>query len=145
MTDTVTIPTDVAWGDAATAINHNTNEFNTALATKLTDADVKLQSEVASTTGDVTINKPMGRVSFVTGGTTLVVTNSLATVNSNVGTFGDATHTDYQTGFYGWLELAADTATIKNVIPGAGSFNIILTAGASAELQVAFMVVNPAT
>tara|TARA_R110000851_G_C12928772_1_gene551053 strand:- start:188 stop:577 length:390 start_codon:yes stop_codon:yes gene_type:complete len=129
MTDTVTIPTDVAWGDAATAINHNTNEFNTALATKLTDADVKLQSEVASTTGDVTINKPMGRVSFVTGGTTLVVTNSLATVNSNV--FCSV--------------LAADTATIKNVIPAAGSFNIILTAGASAELQVAFMVVNPAT
>ena len=129
MTDTVQLVPDILWGDAVIAINHNTAEVNTALATKLTDADVKLQSEVASTTGDVTINKPMGRVSFVTGGTTIVVTNSLVTVNSNVFC----------------VVLAADTATIKNVIPAAGSFNILLTAGASAELQVAFMVVNPST
>ena len=128
MTDTVQLVPDILWGDAVTAINHNTDEVNSSLLTKLTDADVKLQSEVASTTGDVTINKPMGRVSFVTGGTTLVVTNSLVTANSNVFC----------------VVLAADTATIKNVIPAAGSFNILLTAGASAELQVAFMVVNPA-
>jgi hypothetical protein len=129
MTDTVQLVPDILWGDAVIAINHNTNEVDAALLTKLTDSDVKLQSEVASTTGDVTINKPMGRVSFVTGGTTLVVTNSLVTANSNVFC----------------TVLAADTATIKNVIPAAGSFNILLTAGASAELQVAFMVVNPAT
>jgi hypothetical protein len=129
MTDTVQLVPDILWGDAVTAINHNTDVVNASLLTKLTDADVKLQSEVATTTGDVTINKPMGRVSFVTGGTTLVVTNSLVTANSNVFC----------------TVLAADTATIKNVIPAAGSFNILLTAGASAELQVAFMVVNPAT
>jgi hypothetical protein len=129
MTDTVQLVPDILWGDGVIAINHNTNYFDAALLTKLTDADVKLQSEVASTTGPVTINKPMGRVSFFTGGTTLVVTNSLVTANSNVFC----------------VVLAADTATIKNVIPAAGSFNILLTAGASAELQVAFMVVNPAT
>jgi hypothetical protein len=129
MTDTVQLVPDILWGDAVIAINHNTDVVNASLLTKLTDANVKLQSEVASTTGDVTINKPMGRVSFVTGGTTLVVTNSLVTVNSNVFC----------------VVLAADTATIKNVIPAAGSFNILLTAGASAELQVAFMVVNPST
>ena len=129
MTDTVLIPTSGAWTAITEALNHNTGVVNAVLATKLTDADVKLQSEVASTTGPVTINKPMGRVSFVTGGTTLVVTNSLVTVNSNVFC----------------VVLAADTATIKNVIPAAGSFNILLTAGASAELQVAFMVVNPST
>jgi hypothetical protein len=129
MTDTVQLVDDILWGDAVLAINHNTDEVNASLLTKLTDADVKLQSEVAATTGDVTINKPMGRVSFVTGGTTLVVTNSLVTANSNVFC----------------VVLAADTAAIKNVIPAAGSFNILLTAGASAELQVAFMVVNPST
>jgi hypothetical protein len=129
MTDTVQLVDDALWGDSVIAINHNTDQFDATLLTKITDADVKLQSEVASTTGDVTINKPMGRVSFVTGGTTLVVTNSLVTADSNVFC----------------VVLAADTATIKNVIPAAGSFNILLTAGASAELQVAFMVVNPAT
>jgi hypothetical protein len=129
MTDTVQLVDDALWGDTVIAINHNTDVVNASLLTKLTDADVKLQSEVASTTGDVTINKPMGRVSFVTGDTTLVVTNSLVTANSNVFC----------------VVLAADTATIKNVIPAAGSFNILLTAGASAELQVAFMVVNPST
>jgi hypothetical protein len=129
MTDTVQLVPDILWGDAVIAINHNTDVVNASLLAKLTGADVKLQSEVAATTGGVTINKPMGRVSFITGGTTLVVTNSLVTANSNVFC----------------VVLAADTATIKNVIPAAGSFNILLTAGASAELQVAFMVVNPAT
>jgi hypothetical protein len=128
MTDTVVLVPDTSWGNAVIAINHNTATVNTALATKLTDTDVKLQSEVATVTGPVTINKPTGRVSFVTGGTTLVVTNSLVTANSNVFC----------------VVLAADTATIKNVIPSAGSFNILLTAGASAELDVAFMVINPA-
>lgn len=127
MTDTVQLIDDTLWSDAVEAINHNTDEFNTALATKLTEADVKLQSEFAASTGDVTINKPMGRVLFITGGTSITVTNSLVTVNSNV--FCSV--------------LAADTATIKNVIPAAGSFNIVLTAGASAELAVCFMVVNP--
>jgi hypothetical protein len=129
MTDTVQLVPDILWGDAVVAINHNTNEFDAALLTKLTDADVKLQSGVAATTGDVTINKPTGRALFITGGTSIVVTNSLVTADSNV--FCSV--------------LAADTATIKNVIPAAGSFNILLTAGASAELAVAFMVINPST
>ena len=129
MTDTVTIPTDALWGDAAAAINHNTDIVNTALATKLTNANVILQSGVASGTGDVTINAPTGRVLFITGGTTLTVTNSLVTVNSNI--------------FCSVLE--SDTATIRNVIPAAGSFNILLTAGAASELTVGFLVINPVT
>lgn len=128
MTDTVLIPNSGLWSDIALALNHNTDEVNSGLAQKLVNSDVKLQSTYASTTGDTTINKPMGRVLFVTGGTSITVTNSLVTANSNV--FCSV--------------LAADTAAIKNVIPAAGSFSIVLTAGASAQLAVGFMVVNPA-
>ena len=122
MTDIVTIPSSGLFTDIAEGINHN-------FALALTSNDIKLNSEFATTTGDQTINQPNGRVLFITGGTSITVTNSLVTANSNV---------------YCSV-LAADTATIKNVIPGAGSFNILLTAGASAELPVGFMVVNPAT
>ena len=130
MTDTVTIPTDVAWGDAATAINHNTSEVNASLATKLSDTGITLQSEVASSNGDATINKPMGRVLLAAGVTSVTVTNSLVTANSNV--------------FCSVMKV--DAATIKNVVASAGQFIIYFGAGATGpSVPVAFMVVNPST
>tara|TARA_R110000772_G_scaffold178468_1_gene289897 strand:+ start:131 stop:526 length:396 start_codon:yes stop_codon:yes gene_type:complete len=128
MPNPIVIPEDVLWGDAATAINHNTDYFVEQLDLKLDDSNMRLQSDVAGSSGPVTINLPMGRVIFATGATSLVVTNSLVTALSNVFC----------------TILGSDTAAIRNVIPSAGSFNIVLTAGASAPLSVAFMVVNPA-
>ena len=122
MTDIVTIPSSGTWSDIAAAINHNTAEG-------LDKTNIQLSSGNAASTGAVTINKPTGRVLFITGGTSITVTNSLVTANSNL--FATV--------------LEADTATIKNVIPAAGSFDIVLSAGASSELTVCFMVVNPAT
>jgi hypothetical protein len=128
MTDTVTIPTDVLWGDAAGAINHNTAIVNAALATKLNDTGIILQSEVASSDGNATINKPMGRVLLAAGATSVTVTNSLVTANSNVFC----------------TVMKVDAATIKNVVASAGQFIIYFVAGATGpSVPVAFMVVNP--
>ncbi len=81
----------------------------------------------AGTTGNQTINKTSGRVNIAAGGSTLTVTNSLCTANSIVvATIG----TNDATG------------TIKNVVPGAGSFVITLTATATAELAVNWIIVN---
>jgi hypothetical protein len=128
MTDTVTIPADVLWGDAAVAINHNTDIVNAELATKLNDTGIILQSEVASSDGNATINKPMGRVLLAAGATSVTVTNSLVTANSNVFC----------------TVMKVDAATIKNVVASAGQFIIYFVAGATGpSVPVAFMVVNP--
>ena len=129
MTDTVQLVDDGLWGDAVIAINHNTDEFNASLLTKLTDAGITLQSEVASSTGDATINKPMGRVLLTAGVTSVTVTNSLVTANSNVFC----------------TVMKVDAATIKNVVASTGQFIIYFGAGATGpSVPVAFMVVNPA-
>ena len=129
MTDTVQLVDDGLWGDAVIAINHNTDEFNASLLTKLTDAGITLQSEVAASNGDATINKPMGRVSLAAGVTSVTVTNSLVTENSNV--------------FCSVMKV--DAATIKNVVASTGQFIIYFGAGATGpSVPVAFMVVNPA-
>lgn len=77
------------------------------------------------TTGAQTINKGSGSVNFAGAATTLVVTNSLVTASSLVFATNDG------------------TATIKNVVAGVGSFTITLTAAASAETKVNFLVINP--
>ena len=129
MTDTVQLVDDGLWGDAVIAINHNTDEFNASLLTKLTDAGITLQSEVASSTGNATINKPMGRVLLTAGVTSVTVTNSLVTANSNVFC----------------TVMKVDAATIKNVVASTGQFIIYFGAGATGpSVPVAFMVVNPA-
>tara|TARA_R110000782_G_scaffold73978_1_gene147922 strand:+ start:63 stop:455 length:393 start_codon:yes stop_codon:yes gene_type:complete len=130
MTDTVTIPTSGLWSDISVALNHNTSEVTTSLATKLSDTGITLQSEVASSNGDATINKPMGRVLLAAGVTSVTVTNSLVTANSNV--------------FCSVMKV--DAATIKNVVASAGQFIIYFGAGATGpSVPVAFMVVNPST
>ena len=128
MTDTVTIPSSGLWSDIAVAINHNTDEITASLATKISVTGITLQSEVAASNGDATINKPMGRVSLAAGATSVTVTNSLVTVNSNVFC----------------TVMKVDAATIKNVVASAGQFIIYFVAGATGpSAPVAFMVVNP--
>ena len=70
----------------------------------------------------------MGRVKVATGGSSVTVTNSLVTANSNV--FCSV--------------VTSNAAAIKNVISAAGSFQILLAAGASSEATIGFLVVNPA-
>ena len=79
------------------------------------------------TTGNQTINKPSGTVNIAAAGTTVTVTNSLVDTNSIVHVV---------------LRTADATATIKNVVPGAGSFAINLGAAATAEVSIGFLVTN---
>jgi len=79
------------------------------------------------TTGDRTINKPAGTVNIAAAGTTVTVTNSLCTTSSIV---------------LAVIRTADTTATIKNVVPGSGSFVINLGAAATAEVSIGFVVIN---
>lgn len=79
------------------------------------------------TTGNQTINKVSGSVNFAAAATTLTVTNSLVTANSLV---------------FCTILTNDGTATIKNVVPTAGSFTITLAAAATAETRVGFFVIN---
>lgn len=79
------------------------------------------------TTGNQTINKPSGTVNFAAAATTLTVTNSLCTTSSII---------------FCVVRTNDGTATLKNCVPGAGSFVITLTAAATAETSVGFMVIN---
>jgi len=79
------------------------------------------------TTGARTINKPTGTVNFAAGASSLVVTNSVVSTSSIV---------------FAVVRTNDTTAAIKNVVPGSGSFTINLTAAATAETSVGFIVFN---
>lgn len=79
------------------------------------------------TTGNQTINKAAGTVNFAGAASSLTVTNSLVTTNSTV---------------LAVIRTNDGTATIKNVVPGSGSFVITFTAAATAETSVGFWVLN---
>lgn len=79
------------------------------------------------TVGAVTISKPSGRVNIAAAGTSVVVTNSLCTVNAHV--FAQVSTND-------------TTAYVKNVVAAAGSFTITLGAAATAQTSVDFFIVN---
>jgi hypothetical protein len=81
----------------------------------------------AGTTGAQTINRPSGTVNFAAGATSLVVTNSLCTTASIV---------------LPVIRTNDATATIKNVVPAAGSFTINLGAAGTAETSVGFFIIN---
>jgi hypothetical protein len=81
----------------------------------------------SGTTGAQTINKTSGTVNFAAAATSLVVTNSLVTTASIIMCVVRTNDT---------------TATIKNVVPAAGSFTINLSTAATAETSVGFMVIN---
>lgn len=81
----------------------------------------------AGTTGAQTINKPAGQVNFAAAATTLVVTNSLVTVNSLV-----------------MVQVLGSDATMTSatVTKAAGSFTIRANSAATAETAVEFIVFN---
>lgn len=79
------------------------------------------------TTGNRTINKPVGRVNIAASGTAVTVTNSLVTADSCV--IAQCCTND-------------TTAYVKNVVPASGSFVINLGAAATAEVAVQFLVRN---
>lgn len=79
------------------------------------------------TTGAQTINKPTGKVNFAAGATSLVVTNNLCTANSIV--------------LLNQQTLDATMSTC-NAIPDAGFFTIVAVGTPTAEVKVAFMVIN---
>jgi hypothetical protein len=81
----------------------------------------------AGTTGNQTINKPSGTVNIAAAGTTVTVTNSLVSASSIV---------------YAVIRTNDATATIKNVVPAAGSFTINLNAATTAETSIGFFVIN---
>ena len=81
----------------------------------------------AGTTGAQTINKISGTVNFAAAATSLVVTNELCTASSIV---------------FATVRTNDATAQIKNVVPGAGSFTITLSAAATAETSVGFFIIN---
>ena len=81
----------------------------------------------AGTTGNQTINKPSGTVNIAAAGTTVTVTNSFCTTSSIV---------------YAVVRTNDTTAVIKNVVPGSGSFVINLSAAATAETSIGFIVYN---
>lgn len=94
-----------------------------------TDGKVALlaTNTAAGTTGARTIHRPSGTVNFAAAATSLVVTNSLCTTASIV---------------FAVVRTNDSTATIKNVVPGAGSFTITLAAAATAETSVGFFIIN---
>jgi len=81
----------------------------------------------SGTTGNQTINKASGTVNIAAAGTTVTVTNSLVSATSIV---------------YAVIRTNDATATIKNVVPAAGSFVINLGAATTAETSIGFFVIN---
>lgn len=79
------------------------------------------------TTGNQTINKPTGTVNIAAAGTTVTVTDSLVTTASLI------------------LSVARtndSTCSVKNVVPGSGSFVINTTAACTAETSFGFVLIN---
>jgi hypothetical protein len=88
---------------------------------------INATNTASGTTGNQTINKASGTVNIAAAGTTVTVTNSLVTASSIV---------------YAVIRTNDATATIKNVVPAAGSFVINLGAAATAETSIGFFVIN---
>ena len=88
---------------------------------------INATNTATGTTGNQTINKPSGTVNIAAGGTTVTVTNSLCTTSSIVLCV---------------LRTNDATATLKNVVPGSGSFVITLGAATTAETSIGFVVIN---
>lgn len=79
------------------------------------------------TTGNQTINKMAGCVNFAAAASTLTVTDSQVATTSII---------------LGTIQTGDATATLKNIVAGSGSFVITLSAGATAETKVCFLVTN---
>jgi hypothetical protein len=97
-------------------------------AANLGYSKLNLAYTVSSSVGAQTINNPVGSLKIAAAASSVVVTNSLVTVNSIV-----------------LAQLQSNDATalyVKSVIPAAGSFTITLNAAATGQITVAFLVIN---
>lgn len=115
---------------ASGATRFRTGYFGTSVVTPLLNTNaITLDRTITAggTTGNQTINKIAGTVNIAAAGTTVTVTNSLVDANSII---------------FCVIRTNDNTATLKNVVPGAGSFVITLTAAATAEVSIGFMVTN---
>jgi hypothetical protein len=113
---------------AMTKVNENFTEVYDSLDTKIGYDGIILDSETAATSGNVTINEPMGKCNVLTGATSVTITNSLVTADSCV--FGTI--------------LNQDATSVRNIVPTAGAFTIYLGAGTAGPVVICFLVVNPA-
>jgi hypothetical protein len=119
---------DVAFNrNAAGVVEVNNGTSGTYRDLKLRSLLADATNTAGGTTGAQTINKSAGTVNFAAAATTLTVTNSLCTTSSLV---------------FATVRTNDTTATIKNVVPGSGSFVITLSAAATAETSVGFLVIN---
>lgn len=96
-------------------------------AASVTTFKLRRTITAGGTTGNQVINLPAGTVNFAAAATALTVTNSTVTANSIIIT---TTRTNDA------------TCTVKNVVAGAGTFTINMTAGCTAETSVGFLVTN---
>lgn len=110
---------------SSSPISGSSGSFTTLSAS----GDVSLSKTMTpfGTTGAQTINNSMGRVNFAAAATTLVVTNSLCSVNSII-----------------MCSIGTADATMKSVVvaANAGSFTITANAPATAETRVNFLLLN---
>lgn len=81
----------------------------------------------SATIGAVTINNTVGRCNVAAGVASVVVTNNLVSATSNV--IASIAQNDV-------------TAVLKNVVAASGSFTINLTAAATANTAINFVVFN---
>lgn len=123
-TATSSVATDIAFAVGIGVAGTPANGFSVGK-----DANLKVYRTItpALTTGDQTINRPSGTVNFAAAATSLTVTNNLVNVDSII---------------LAVVRTNDSTATIKNVVPAAGSFVINLGAAATAETSVGFLVLN---
>ena len=127
-----TVSTNNTAGSEAGDLTFLTQSGGTAMSEKMriTGAGgltINATNTASGTTGNQTINKASGTVNIAAAGTTVTVTNSLVTASSIV---------------FAVIRTNDATATIKNVVPGAGSFVINLNAATTAETSIGFFVIN---
>lgn len=88
---------------------------------------IMTRTDSSGTPGAATISTPRGRCSIAAAGTTVTITSTIVTAASTVLCVVSSNDA---------------TATLKNCVPGAGSFVITLTAGATATVNIDFIVIN---
>ncbi len=81
----------------------------------------------AATTGNQTIQTMVGTVNVAATGTTVTVTNATVTTSSQV---------------FAVTRTNDTVCSVKNVVPGAGSFVINLTAACNAETSIGWWIIN---
>jgi hypothetical protein len=131
-TGSATATTSLTVSGASNAFSFN-NSLSTGLFSLSAIQQYLLQRTItaAGTTGAQTIDKPNGTVNFAAAATSLVVTNS--TVTNTAGS---------QSTIIATAQTNDATCAVKNVVAGAGSFTINMTAACTAETRVAFWVFN---